>query len=323
MENAQSQLNISLQQLDRIEKMIQAGSMPEADRYDFDSQVARDEQNLVLAENNVQTTLLNLKQLLQLPPDLNMELERPEINIPDVDPDLYTFDQVYTAALKTQFNIKADQLSKEIADLDIELARSQFYPSVTLGGSLSTTFATIAKQVDGFTDALIPQEGVFINGQPVLFQVESLVPTGTSNIPYIDQLDQNLGVGFGLQLSIPIYNRGRTKTNVSLAELNAENRKLLNEQTKQTLKSNVQAAIAEAQAAKRAYNAALLTMEAQEIAFQNSERRFDIGAGNAYEMTEAKNRLEVTQNDLLISKYDLIFKLKVIDYYLGNPIKLN
>ncbi len=321
--NAASQLEITRRQLDRVEKLITAGSLPESDRYDFQSQLARDQQLLIIAENNIVTTLLILKQLLQLPPEMEMLLERPDIEVPDVDPDVYTFDDVYGSALNTQPSIKADEISQQISELDITLARAQFYPTVTFGGSLSTTFATIAKQIDGFQTVLVPQQGVFINGEPATFEVQSEFPTGTSKIPYFNQLDQNLGLGFGIQLGVPIYNRGQTKTNVEFAKLNAENQRLMNTQNKETLKSNVLSAVTGAQAGKREYEAAEATKNALEIAFKNTERKFEVGAANTYELTEAKNRFDVSINDLLIAKYDYIFRLKVIDYYLGNPIKLN
>lgn len=321
--NAASQLEISRRQLDRVLKMIEAGSLPETDRYDFESQVAQDEQALIIAENLVTTTLLTLKQLLQLPPDTEMLLERPDIDIPDVDPDIYTFEEVYSTALNTQPSIKADQLSQSISELDIELARSQFYPSLSIGGSLSTTFATIAKQIDGFQSTIIPQPGVFINGEPVRFETQANLPTGTSKIPYFNQLDQNLGLGFGVQLNVPIYNRGQNKTNVELARLNAENVRLTNASNKETLRSNVLTAVTQAKAGKREYEATLATKEALETAYQNAERKFEVGSANTYELTEAKNRFDVAVNNLLIAKYDYIFRLKVIDYYLGKPIKLD
>ncbi len=324
LKNQQAQLALSKRQLDRTEKLIKAGSLPANDRLDLEAQLAGDEQLLINAENNLEMAMMNLKFLLRLDPLYEMRLLRPEVSVPlDVDPENFTFEMVYARAVETQPNIKADKLGIKMAELDIKIAKSQGYPSIGIGAGLNTTFSSLAQSIDGFRTARIPTPGVFINGEMVSFEVDQKVPTGISKTPFFDQLNENLGFGAGVQLTIPILSRGQNKTNIRQAELNLENTLLNNEQNTETLKTNVQRAVADAKAAKKAFLAAQKTLESLNSAFINAERKFNLGSANTYELTEAKNRMDRASNDAIIAKYDYIFRLKVIDYYLGNPLKLD
>jgi outer membrane protein len=92
---------------------------------------------------------------------------------------------------------------------------------------------------------------------------------------------------------------------------------------RQQLKNDIQTAIANARSAKRQLAAAEKTLEAQTNAYANTEKRYSIGAANTFEMTTAKNNLDIAQNDLTVAKYDYLFRLKIIDFYLGKPITLD
>jgi outer membrane protein len=126
-----------------------------------------------------------------------------------------------------------------------------------------------------------------------------------------------------LGLSIPIYNNYRAKGAVKQAELAVENARLNNEQTKETLKNNIQTALNDARAAANSYEAAKRSTVAQQLAYNNAKTKFDIGAANTFELLSAKNRLDIAVTEELVTRYDYIFRTKVIDYYLGRRIALN
>ena len=94
-------------------------------------------------------------------------------------------------------------------------------------------------------------------------------------------------------------------------------------QTRQTLKNDIQTAIANARAADKQYEAAQRTVDATNLAFQNMERRYGVGAVNSFDLTTSKNNRDNAENDLVVAKYDLLFKLKILDFYLGKPLSLN
>lgn len=321
LNNSRAQLTISQSALERMLRLIQAGSQPENARFDLDAQIALNEQSVISSENNLAQALLNLKTLLLLEADYNLTIERPLVEIPsDVDPDVYTFTEVYQAALGTQPSIRADEWRLKSSKLSVDLAKTQLQPTLSLGGSINTAYSNKGKRIVGTSTVLQPFDA-FFNNQKYTFEVENIIPI-TAKSSYWQQLSDNLGYGIGLNLSVPIYNRGSVRTRIKSAELDYTSSTLQVDQNKENLKSTIQRSIADAKASKRAYQAAQKTLEAQQISFDNIQRRLDLGSANTYELIEAKNRLDSAANSLIINKYDYLFRLKVIDFYLGKPLKI-
>lgn len=288
--NAQKQLEQSTQQLEQTDRLIRAGSLPANDRLDFIAQVALNEQTIIEAQNLVTINYLTLKQLLELDPNQELRIAKPDVVIPDdANPDIFTLEQVYTAALGTQPQIEADEFRLQSAALQEKIARSQGLPRVTLGGSLNTNYSD---QVAG-------------------------------DIDFFDQFTGNFGQSVGLSLSVPIYNNHNVAVNIERAKVNLANTELTNLQNKQLLKADVQRAIADARAAKESFEASQRSVEAAQAAFGNAQKRFDLGAINTLEYSTASNNLDRAQLSFIQAKYQYLFNLKVVDFYLGREIKLD
>lgn len=142
-------------------------------------------------------------------------------------------------------------------------------------------------------------------------------------IAYGDQLNENFGYGFGMGLSVPIYNRGQNKANLDLAKLDVARADIANEQLKNDLKIDVQRAVADVKAGKKEFEAAQRTAEANRAAFNDTQKRFDLGVANSLELVTAQSNRDQAEVDLSIAKYQYIFRLKVLDYYQGLRITLN
>ncbi|MBK8555873.1 MAG: TolC family protein [Lewinellaceae bacterium] len=321
--SAKRRNDLSTRQLDNTLKMIAAGALPLADRYTIDAQIARDEQALIVAENSKALAYLTLKQLLQLEPDYDLQIERPFVQIPtDVDPMAYTLPMVYNEALGTQPNVRAAGFRINSAEEGVKLAKSGYYPTLSLFANLSSNYSTQFKDFIA-TGNQLPgaPTTVDINGQQVTITVYQ--PEFTSkDVKYFDQLDRNFGQGVGVSLNVPIYQNGRTRLSVERARLNVLNAQMQDIQTKQQLKNDIQTAIANARAGKLQLDAAQRSFQASQIAFQNTEKRQQVGAVNILELSTAKTNMDIAENELLIAKYDYIFRLKILDFYEGKPLSL-
>ena len=163
---------------------------------------------------------------------------------------------------------------------------------------------------------------VDINGTsvPIAFYQEGL---RYSKVPYFNQLDQNFGQGIGLSLSVPIYQNGRTRLNVERARLSVLNAQISNTQLRQQLKNDIQTALANARASRQQLDAAQKTFDATNTAFQNMEKRLNLGAVNTFDLTTAKSNLDIAENDLVVAKYTYLFNLKILDFYQGKQLSLN
>lgn len=319
--NAISRKALSQAQLEQTEKLIKAGSLPANDRLDLEAQLALDDQNLINTQNNVDIQYLNLKQILQLDPAFDLQVEKPNIEVPVEDPDNFSLEEVVNAAYENQPFIQAGVQRLKSAQLGEQIAKSGFYPSLSLFGDLSSNYSDVAKKINGFQTVPV-QTNIEFNGTPATITTFQDLPLLEDN-PYFDQLNENFGQSLGLSLRVPIYNNFQNKAAVQRAKLGTLNQEISNKLNEQNLKTNVQQAISDARGAKRSYEAAQKTVASLKASYENMERKFAIGAANTFEITTTKNRWDQAEVDLIVAKYDYVFKLKVVDYYLGKEISLD
>ncbi len=324
LESADRRVVQSRRQLEATQKLIEAGTVPAADRFNVQAQLAREEQLAVQAQNNVDLNYLALKQLLQLEPDYDLRIERPAIIIPaDVNPENYSLQPVYTAALETQPNVKAAAFRVKSAEAGVPLARADYFPTLSLFASLSSNYSS--QFLDYANGRLIGTElsapvNIRINDVDVAVQ-QYISNYEYQQLPYLKQLDQNFGQSIGVQLSIPIYQNGRVRLNVERARLGIVNAQLQETQTRQQLKNDIQTAIANARSARKQLDAAQRTHEAMQAAFANTEKRHSLGAANTLELTTAKTNFDNAENDLITARYDYLFRLKILDFYQGKELR--
>jgi len=325
---AEKQLVLSQQQLNQINKLIASGARPAAERLNLEAQIAQSEQMLIGSQNSLDIAYLNLKQVLRLDPDYQLEIEIPE-DVPfSTDPDLITFNEAFKMALLNRPDLVASDLRIESAELGVDIAKAFNYPSISAGGSLGTVYSNQARSITGTNLETFEQDIVISSNDPT-FPIQDVSATIASqqlspifeNTGFSTQIDENISYGFGIGVSVPIYNRGSTKAGIQRAELNATTARLQKEQITETLKITVQQAIADARAAKKKKEASAKSLEAQKLAFENAEKRLKIGATNTFEWDSQKTQLENAETTNLIDKYDYLFKIKVLEFYLGKPLK--
>jgi len=329
LENARKRLELSQFQLDQTDKLIRAGTRPSNDRLDFLAQTARDEQTVIEAQNLVDINYLSLKQLLVLDPNTEIKIDRPEVVIPaDANPEALVVNEVYNTALATQPNIRANALRAQSAQIDESLARAGALPSLSLFGGLNTNYSTVSRDflnpnLDNAQTVLQTGVPVQINGFDALLAQYSVEGITFPKKSYGDQLNENFGQSVGVSLRVPIYNNHRNSIAMERARVGLLNTEVTNRQAEQTLKANVQRAIADARSAKLSYAASQRSVEAAQAAYDNAQKRFDLGAINSLEFTNARNLLDQAEVNLIQAKYQYVFNLKVVDFYLGKPISLN
>jgi len=318
---AENQLALSNQQLGQIQKLVKAGSMPANEELQIEAQIARDEQSIIAAANSYDISILQLKQLLNLDPSQDIVIENPEDVEPNSDPFLLTLAEVYASAEQHRQDIQADQMRLQSSELAIKIAEGAKMPSLDIFGNLGTNYSNQGISILGVEDVEVGLNTKMPDGTdfPLLFTQQR---TLTEDANYPTQLDDNLSYGFGVQLSVPIYNNYQVKHSIQRAQLDFENSKLTSQRTKENLKTQVQSALADSRSAKLQLEASKVAFEAQEASFKNTEKKYRLGAANTFEYTNAKNQLDAAQLNTLIAKYDFLFKTVVLDYYMGKPIKL-
>lgn len=328
LRNTEKRLELSREQLAQTDKLIQAGSLPENNRLDFLSRIALDEQLLIEAQNLLATSYLNIKQLLELEPGTPFDIAKPSVSVPVDDPDLFKLEEVYATALGLQPGVRAAELRIESAHLNESIAKAGLMPAVSVFGGLSANYSSISKDFanpDLSKATLVqgPSVPVIINGEDATvsqYQYEGIIYPEKA---YFDQLSENFGQNIGINISIPIYSNGLNRINLQRARLNSINQEIGSQQTKNNLKADIQLSISNARSGKKSYQAALRSLEAAEAAYENAKKRFDLGSISTFEFSTARNTFDQAEVSLIRAKYQYIFFLKVVDFYLGKEIVLD
>jgi len=319
--NAQQRMALTEIQSENTIRLIKAGALPANDILELEAQLALNQQEIIIQQNAASLALLNLKLLLQIPADQIFELAVSEIDVsPDDVIDTWTLAEVYAKAVSNQPFLKASKLRMKSAELQAKIARADKLPRLVIFGGIDSRFSDQVPVFDDPVSVLIENE-VFVDGTPIILGQNFMVPgKRIGTVPYFDQLSDNLGQNIGLSLNVPIYNNSRANIAEDRAALNVLNTSYSNEQLDQKLRSDIQQALTDAKASKLQLVAAQKSLDATQASFDNTEKKFKLGAINSLDLSVAKNRLDAAQIDLIVAKYQYLFNLKVVDFYRGVPL---
>ena len=283
LELAKSQLKFSKFQVQQVTIMVESGSEPMSTLIETQATYSRDIQSLTIAENNQDLALLTLSQLLQLPYD-DFDVEIIQIDTPSTNLMYDDIAPILNYAMENRNEIKVAERDIELARLGTKISKSAYLPNISMGYGFnaSANFSNL-----------------------------------TNDDQLLDQLNDNKGHSVNMNVSIPIFNRNQTKAQVKKSKIQEETTNLALDQIKINLESTIQRAFTDAKAALRAFEAAQLSLNSQELAFDNSKERFTLGAINSYDLEQSRIRLLNAESSSINAKYDFIFKTKVLDYYLG------
>ena len=317
----QSQLEISKSEIERAIELVENGVIPRGDLYEFEANLAAIEKTLIDAENNYILSKISLVQLLLLDDYKNFEIADKEYeliisNILDRTPE-----EIFAKAVSNRNEIKLSETNLEIAKKNLEFNRSLYQPRLSAFYSYSTRIAYSDRLIGTGEFQNVPIGFVENTNQRVLTPVQNTRIVGAPS--FSDQFENNAGQNFGLSLSIPILNNFSTRSNVNRSKVNIlrnENQLL---QKKLDLESTINQSYNDAKASLKAYEASKKSLESRKLSYQYAIDRFELGALSSFDLTQVKQRFESAQSDLITSKFDLIFKIKVLEFYFGVPLSID
>ncbi|SDZ17371.1 outer membrane protein [Flavobacterium aquidurense] len=293
------QLSIDEKRFKRSEEMVNAGTIPRGDLYDLKATIATDQQAITVSENNLLISKLSLAQLLQLKEFADFDViddtnAKDENNIMAQSPI-----DIYNKAKETRTELKLAQTNLEIAEKNVAIAKGAYQP--TLSGFYG--FNTRAS----YSDKVVGVDG---NGNPILAGPD----------PVFQQFSDNKGHNFGFQLNVPIFNGFAVRNNVERNKVSLEKSKIDLEQKSLDLQRNVYTAFTNAKGALNTYESSTVTLEARQQAYNYAKEKYDVGLMNSFDFTQAQTLLTNAQSDVIRTKYDYIFKIKILEFYFGIPI---
>lgn len=323
LEVAESQLDITQTQVSRTEKLVNAGALSLDNLLNLKAQMGNEELNVINARNNSINSLINLALLLQLPEPEKFSI----VKVTRLDPGLQLdadIQGVYSSAESNQPQVRASELRMEQAKYSLAAARGARSPRITAFANMSTVYASTNQRI---IDPLRPIIGGevpigFVQGNPNQVVVRPSISYDTEVVPRFNQFNNNFGYGVGLNLTVPILNNWQVNTQIRRAKNSMLLADLQYQTTKNQLFTDVARAVTDYKAAWSRVQANDRNIEAQRASFSFSQARFDQGLLNAIDYLNTKNRLQIAEANLLQAKYELLFRAKILDFYLGKPIIL-
>ncbi|MEY3060424.1 MAG: hypothetical protein RL000_1776 [Bacteroidota bacterium] len=312
-------------------KLVDAGSLPELNAAELEATVARDSATVVQAISQAELDKLALKALLNLPADQDFELVIPQVDKIPVDDLLSIYpEDVYQLALSSQPQIRLNDLRRSASEKSLLSARGQMKPTITAFGQLASNF----------NQFLLKPNGVSINGESM---TGTYVKQGTTQIPvyapnvdvnftnrkfgefwngYGQQLRDQFGQGVGVSISVPIFNGAQAKSNVKRAMLDVKRSDLNIERDKLQLKQDVYTAYFSASGAFQTFVAREKAMTTAQRSFDLASKRYELGVMQTIEWLTNQNNLTRAKIDKALAQYEYIFRMKVLEFYKGQGLRL-
>lgn len=314
---------VTQEQLDQTQALVDAGNLPEGEILQIRAQNADEVRQIAIAENDVQVSLIGLAQNLLIKDYENFDIADEEYDIPITEILEKNPDEIIEKAKQERYEILLAEQDVELAKKDLELAKSQYYPTLNAFFNYNTRESDRERVISGGLDPDNPtqQIGIVETTGDAVVSPNFLLETVSAD-PFFDQLRNNDGYAFGLQLNIPVFNGFSVRNQVARNKINVERSEYQLEQIELNLESNVYQAYLDARGAAKAYDAALSAVESQQTAFDYAKERFNVGVSNGFEFTQSKFRLTNAENQLIQAKYNFIFQIKVLELFFGiRPIE--
>jgi outer membrane protein len=318
------QLHLSQNQLELTHKQVVAGTLPELNAAELESQVAQDSSSYIIDKSNVVQDILQLKAYMDLDASTPFEVDTPPVDqipieqLADLQPDA-----VYALALTHQPLQKMDALQIQSYQQMVRATKGAMFPVVSLYGNLSSYYLNTpgeaAVPYSFFTDTVghVVGSGTPVTNPEPLYKIVDTKAPG-----YFSQLNNYFAQAVGVNVSIPILNGGILRTNYAKSKLNLRNQELQRDQDNLTLKNNIYQAYTLAVAALEKFEAQKITLAATQKSYDFAQKRYNVGMSNTIDLLTNQNNYFNARVTLPYDQFDYVFKMKVLEYYKGMGIRL-
>lgn len=286
IEVQESTLETSTQNYERGKQLYEVGTMSKADLAQLESQVSQDNYNLVVSQTNLANYKLQLKQLLEISGEEEMELYLPEISDEHVMDLLPSKTDVYNMALQSRPEILSSQLNIEAADLAIKSAKAGYMPTVSLSAGIGTTN---------------------MNG---------------SDFSFSEQVKRNWNNSLGISVRIPIFDQKQTKNSVKKAQIQKQTSEISLQDQQKSLYKTIESLWLDANSAQQQYLSACNRVKSSQTSFDLVQQQFEVGMKNIIELLTEKNSLMSAQQEMLQAKYVALMNTQLLKYYAGEEINI-
>ena len=318
------QLRINEKQYARSEELVKAGSIPRGDLLDVKATLALNNQNVITAENSLLISKLSLSHLLQLKDFENFDVVD-DTDVKDANNIMaQTPSAIYEKAFEGRTELKIARTNLEIAEKNVAIAKGAFQPTLQGFYSFNSRVAYSDRVTGVIPSTSNPTSIVgFVEGTNQNVLSPNFTRVLGNPAPFFDQFNTNKGQSFGMQLSVPVFNGFSARNNVERSKVSLERSKIAVEQQNLDLQRNVYTAFADAKGALNAYESSVAALEARQGAYNYATEKYSVGLMNSFDFNQSQTLLTNAQSEVLRTKYDYIFKIKILEFYFGIPLIKN
>jgi len=313
---ARNQMDLTKNQVDRLTLLDKEGAIAPSLLSDLKGQFAGEQLNIISSQNGLETAKINLSQLMNVPYDKNMAVERLDAAA-FADKYADTPDKIYETALQQFAQIKAVDFTLQSSEKAVKVARGRLFPTLSFNAGIGTNYSNTASASTLInTTDVVSSDYVIVNGNqsPVIRKQNNF---STQKISYSDQLNNNRNSGFSLDMRIPIFNSFFQRNQIKLAKLVLKNNELVAKTTRTQLQQNIEQSYVNMTTASDRYKTLVEQVNAFTESFRAAEIRFNAGVGNSIDYLTAKNNLDRANINLINAQYDYVLRTKILDYYKG------
>jgi outer membrane protein len=321
VKNSQNQVVLTTVQLNKTKDFFVVGAKSESDVLQLKADLASKNLTVINAKGQLKTAKLNLQQLMNIPLQSSFDVEYPNFIEPETS-NLNGTQEILASALNMQPSIKSSQLKTQSVIYAIKTSKGIMLPRLSLSGSLATNYSNASKVADVNYINTIQNIGYLqSNSSEIVLGTVAQPVYNYSKYPFEKQINDNFSKSLSLSLSIPIYN-SQTRYNIQKQKISLENAKLNEIVAISSLQKNIEKAYTDVENGMAKYIATKEQVTALAASFENANLKYDNQLISTSDLLVEKNKYTQAQSDNIQAKYELLFFIKILDYYKGIPIKL-
>ena len=273
-------------QYQRGKEMYEQGQISKADLAQLESQAGSAQYDCVATQTQIAAYTRQLKELLEITDDRPFDISGIQSPGDAAMQAIPNVNEVYQAALNLRPEIQSSRLSVAAADLDIDIAKAGYYPSISLSAGIGDSHYSGSRESAG------------------------------------EQMRQNLSASAGITLSIPLFDNKRNKTNLKKAKLNKMDSELQFQDQQKQLYSTIEEYWLNAHNNQQQYKAALVQLKSAQSSYELLDEQFKNGLKNIVELMNGRDELMSAQQNKLQSQYNTLLHIQLLKFYQGEHIKL-
>lgn len=325
MKIMERQVQTTQAQIGQATKFVKAGVLPDLSLAQLQAQLAGDSAQFIKSTSEVASAVVDIKALLSLPQNAAFNVTPPDGDaLAKADIALSDPETIYAVAEKRMGSVIASNYRLEAARRGLAAAKGANLPQLSLNASIGTAYSTsvLNRSITGLAETEVPNTYV-TNSDGTRMPLYTLSPTyNQQTAPFGDQIRDLFRNTYFLNLTLPLFNGWSGSYSVRAARLALEEQQLAQDEVRQNLRQEVYKAHNDARNAIQTYVAAKRATEATNRALNYAQARLFAGMTNVTDYLNIFNTTYISQSRLLSAKYDMFFKMKLVDFYMGRELVL-